>query len=100
METQLAYDDKSKQLNLAFKERLVTDSNFQLKVKGALNTRTGKRKATQLFLNQQETLVQVADCGRGGQLQRFLGEILSSQTKVQQWLCHSSRQDTVPRWCR
>ena len=42
METQLAYDNKTKHLNLGFKERFVTDSNFQLKVKGALNTRTGK----------------------------------------------------------
>ena len=42
METQLAYDNKNKHINLGFKERFVTDSNFQLKVKGALNTRTGK----------------------------------------------------------
>ena len=41
METQLAFDSKSKQLNLAFKERFVTDSNFQLKITGGINTRTG-----------------------------------------------------------
>lgn len=42
METQLAFDSKAKQLNLAFKERFVTDSNFQLKITGGINTQTGK----------------------------------------------------------
>ena len=42
METQLAFDSKAKQLNLAFKERFVTDSNFQLKVTGNVNTQTGR----------------------------------------------------------
>lgn len=42
METHLTFDNKAKQLNLAFKERFVTDSNFQLKVTGNLNTQTGK----------------------------------------------------------
>ena len=42
METQLTFDSKAKQLNLAFKERFVTDSNFQLKITGGINTRTGK----------------------------------------------------------
>lgn len=41
METQLAFDSKAKQLNLAFKERFVTDSNFQLKITGNVNTQTG-----------------------------------------------------------
>lgn len=42
MESQLAFDSKAKQLNLAFKERFVTDSNFQLKITGHVNTQTGK----------------------------------------------------------
>lgn len=42
METQLAFDSKAKQLNLAFKERFVTDSNFQLKITGNVNTQTGR----------------------------------------------------------
>lgn len=42
METQLTFDSKAKQLNLAFKERFVTDSNFQLKITGGINTKTGK----------------------------------------------------------
>lgn len=42
METQLAFDSKAKQLNLAFKERFVTDSNFQLKISGNVNTQTGR----------------------------------------------------------
>lgn len=41
METQLAFDSRAKQLNLAFKERFVTDSNFQLKITGNVNTQTG-----------------------------------------------------------
>ncbi|DBA68630.1 TPA: hypothetical protein ACH3X2_013568 [Trebouxia sp. C0005] len=41
METQLTFDSKAKQLNLAFKERFVTDSNFQLKITGGINTKTG-----------------------------------------------------------
>ena len=42
METQLVFDSKAKQLNLAFKERFVTDSNFQLKITGNVNTQTGR----------------------------------------------------------
>lgn len=45
METQLAFDSKAKQLNLAFKERFVTDSNFQLKITGTVNTQTGRSLA-------------------------------------------------------
>ncbi len=44
METQLTFDSKAKQLNLAFKERFVTDGNFQLKINGGINTKTGKRQ--------------------------------------------------------
>lgn len=42
MESQLAFDSRAKQLNLAFKERFVTDSNFQLKITGNVNTQTGR----------------------------------------------------------
>ena len=46
METQLTFDSKAKQLNLAFKERFVTDSNFQLKISGNVNTQTGNESPT------------------------------------------------------
>lgn len=41
METHLTFDNRDRQLNLAFKERFVTDSNFVLKVTGGVNTQTG-----------------------------------------------------------
>eukprot|EP00884_Botryococcus_braunii_P020846 jgi/Botrbrau1/7445/Bobra.0083s0017.2 len=43
METQLVYDlgGEGKQLGLRIRERIVTDSNLQLKVTGLLNTVTG-----------------------------------------------------------
>lgn len=42
METQLHFDSGAKQLGLCFKERFRTDQGITLKVKGILNTVTGK----------------------------------------------------------
>lgn len=38
METQLVYDNKGKNLGLAFKETFNTDNNLILKIRGVLNT--------------------------------------------------------------
>ena len=52
METHLTFDNKDRQLNLAFKERFVTDSNFVLKVTGGVNTQTGKHTFAPCELRQ------------------------------------------------
>ena len=52
METHLTFDNRDRQLNLAFKERFVTDSNFVLKVTGGVNTQTGKHASAPYELRQ------------------------------------------------
>lgn len=41
METQLTFEPASKELGLAFKQKLQTDSNLVLKVRGQINTKKG-----------------------------------------------------------
>lgn len=97
METQLAFDSKAKQLNLAFKERFVTDSNFQLKISGNVNTQKGKPLSAVSNSTHDATCCVCTNfhqdaeyCRRLCVLPRLLGEVLFGKAKIQHWICAGS----------